>query len=276
MVAPDAILRLGLVLRSSHSAAARQQTALLASRLGYGSVWLPVTANEDSSAVEATLAELGHLATAAAPARVGVMLDGDSDDVASWLRAADFGRREFLAQLAAPATSRPALVSAAGGTSAWRSRVQTGGFYETAAAGLVIAASSRGETVRAVQEAVEARRQVSANVQQLPIIVSLAVSIGRTMSEAEARAARDPILAGSAHPRQSGLFGTFEDAQNQALALAAAGADELRVTLADEHDVADLLAQLRAVVVGPTPVLHAGRRSSASDGEVGVDPLSRL
>jgi len=259
MVAPDAILRLGLVLRSSHAAAARQQTALLASRLGYASVWLPVTATEDGSAVEATLAELGDLATMAAPARVGVILDGDSDDVASWLRTADFGSREFLAELAAPATSRPALVSAAGGTSAWQSRVQTEGF-DDAAAGLVIAASSRGETVRAVQEAAATRRRVNANVQQLPIIVSLAVSIGRTMSEAEARAARDPLLAGSAHPRQSGLFGTFEDAQNQALALAAAGADELRVTLADEHDVADLLAQLRAVVVGPTPVLHAGRR----------------
>jgi hypothetical protein len=259
MVAPDAILRLGLVLRSSHAAAARQQTALLASRLGYASVWLPVAATEDSSGVEATLAELRDLAAIAAPARVGVILDGESDDVASWLRTADFASREFLVELAAPATSRPALVTAAGGRSPWRSRVQTGGF-DHAAAGLVIAASSRGETVRAVQEAAEARQQVNANVQQLPIIVSLAVSIGRTMSEAEARAARDPLLAGSAHPRQSGLFGTFEDAQNQALALAAAGADELRVTLADEHDVADLLAQLRAVVVGPTPVLHAGRR----------------
>jgi hypothetical protein len=256
MVAPDAILRLGLVLRSSHAAAARQQTALLATRLGYASVWLPVAATEDSCSVEATLAELGDLAAIAAPARVGVILDGESDDVAGWLRTADFGSREFLVELAA---SAPELISAAGGPSAWRSRVQTVGF-DQAGAGVVIAASSRGETVRAVQEAAEARRQVNANVLQLPIIVSLAVSIGRTMSEAEARAARDPILAGSAHPRQSGLFGTFEDAQNQALALAAAGADELRVTLADEHDVADLLAQLRAVVVGPTPVLHAGRR----------------
>jgi hypothetical protein len=135
--------------------------------------------------------------------------------------------------------------------------VQTTGFDEAASA-LVISASSREDAVRAVQAAAVARRQISAR--QLPIIVALSVSIGRTMSEAEARAARDPLLAGSAHPRQSGLFGTFENAQNQALALAAAGADELRVTLADEHDVADLLAQLRAVVVGPTPVLHAGRR----------------
>jgi hypothetical protein len=257
MVAPDAILRLGLVLRTGHSAPARQQTALLAGRLGYASVWLPVSATKDSATVEATLAELGDLAATAAPARVGVILDGDSDEVATWLRTADFGRQDFLVELAA---SAPELISAAGGPSAWRSRVQTVGF-DQAGAGVVIAASpSRDETVRAVQRAAAARLQVSAGAQQLPITVALAVSIGRTMSEAEARAARDPILAGSAHPRQSGLFGTFEDAQNQALALAAAGADELRVTLADEHDVADLLAQLRAVVVGPTPVLHAGRR----------------
>ena len=79
------------------------------------------------------------------------------------------------------------------------------------------------------------------------------------MSEAEARAERDPQMQG-AEVRSAGLFGTFEDAQEQALDLAAAGAGWILADLAAERDVADLLAQLRAVVAGPTAVLHAERR----------------
>jgi hypothetical protein len=87
------------------------------------------------------------------------------------------------------------------------------------------------------------------------VVVDVAVAIGRTRGEAAARAARDPRFAGAAHPEVSGLFGTFEQAQVRVLDLARAGADELRVTLADEIDVADLLAQTRALVVGPTAAL---------------------
>jgi hypothetical protein len=87
------------------------------------------------------------------------------------------------------------------------------------------------------------------------VIVDVPVSIGRTRSEAAARAARDPRFVGAAHPQVAGIFGTFEQAQGLVLELARAGADELRVTLADEIDVADLLAQTRALVVGPTRAL---------------------
>jgi hypothetical protein len=87
------------------------------------------------------------------------------------------------------------------------------------------------------------------------VVVDVAVSIGRTRSEAAARAARDPRFGGAAHPQVSGIFGTLEQAQGLVLELARAGADELRVTLADEIDVADLLAQTRALVVGPTKAL---------------------
>ena len=87
------------------------------------------------------------------------------------------------------------------------------------------------------------------------VVVDVAVSIGRTRSEAAARAARDPRFVGAAHPEVSGIFGTFEQAQVLVLELARAGADELRVTLADEIDVADLLAQTLALVVGPTRAL---------------------
>lgn len=87
------------------------------------------------------------------------------------------------------------------------------------------------------------------------VVVDVAVSIGRTRSEAAARAARDPRFTGAGHPEVGGIFGTFEQAQALVLELARAGADELRVTLADEIDVADLLAQTRALVVGPTSAL---------------------
>jgi hypothetical protein len=43
-------------------------------------------------------------------------------------------------------------------------------------------------------------------------------------------------------------------------------------TLADEWDVADLLAQLRAVVVGPTEVLHA-RGATAAGPDIAVSGL---
>jgi hypothetical protein len=87
------------------------------------------------------------------------------------------------------------------------------------------------------------------------IVVELSVAIGRTYNEAVARADRDPRFHGAAHPRESGLFGTFEQAQTQVLELARAGATQLRLVLADELDVADLMAQVRALVVGATPAL---------------------
>jgi 4-hydroxy-3-methylbut-2-en-1-yl diphosphate synthase IspG/GcpE len=52
-----------------------------------------------------------------------------------------------------------------------------------------------------------------------------------------------------------GIFGTFEQAQEQVLELARAGAEVLLVTVPDEQDIADVLAQVRALVVGATPAL---------------------
>ncbi|MEW1648735.1 hypothetical protein [Streptomyces sp. NPDC091219] len=88
-----------------------------------------------------------------------------------------------------------------------------------------------------------------------PLRVCVPISIGRTMSEAEARAALEPRFEGDRHPRHAGIFGTFEQAQDQVLALARAGADELLLEVPLERDVADVLAQIRALVVGATPQL---------------------
>lgn len=108
--------------------------------------------------------------------------------------------------------------------------------------------------VRAARAALDA-----AGRRQDPVVVQVPVAIGRTMNEAVARVERDPRLAPDRTVRERGLFGTFEQAQDQVLALAGAGAAQLRLVLADEIDVADLLAQVRALVVGATPALHARR-----------------
>ena len=100
-----------------------------------------------------------------------------------------------------------------------------------------------------------ARARLDEGEDNRPLIVAVPISIGRTMNEAVARADLDPRFVGDAHPRVSGIFGTFEQAQEQVLAIAQAGAEVLLVTVPDERDVADVLAQTRALVVGATPVI---------------------
>lgn len=100
----------------------------------------------------------------------------------------------------------------------------------------------------------EARAVLDAREDHRPLIVAVPISIGRTYNEAVARADREPRFA-AAHPRDIGIFGTFEQAQEQVLALAQAGAEVLLLTVPQEADIADVLAQIRALVVGATPAL---------------------
>lgn len=100
-----------------------------------------------------------------------------------------------------------------------------------------------------------ARAELDSLEDARPLIVAVPISIGRTLSEAVARADREPAFTGDAHPRNSGIFGTFEQAQQQVLDLAHAGAEVLLVTVPEEEDIADVLAQVKALVVGATPAL---------------------
>jgi hypothetical protein len=105
------------------------------------------------------------------------------------------------------------------------------------------------------------RARLDAGGATRPLQVAVPISIGRTMNEAIARADLEPRFAGDRHPRDVGIFGTFEQAQEQVLALARAGADDLVLDVPLGRDVADLLAQIRALVVGATPeLLHAPLR----------------
>ncbi|MGY1815503.1 hypothetical protein [Blastococcus sp. SYSU D00820] len=244
------LLSLGLTLRRDHSPDRRQHIAMLAGRLGYHSVWLPV---DDATAADSA-AELDAL-RAATTSRVGAVVD--VTEAPRWLAAVAASRPDLLVEVDAPGDTRAEFVSALGGDRAWAERAFVRALDPTAAA-LVLAAAPRAALADDARRAVAAR-----GVAVRPrIAVALGVSIGRTMSEAEARALRDLHLADPA-ARGSALFGTFEDAQEQVLQLAAAGVGFLRLNFADEHDVADLLAQFRAVVTGPTPVLHAAAQRRA-------------
>lgn len=92
----------------------------------------------------------------------------------------------------------------------------------------------------------------------LGVAALVPVSIGRTSTEAEARADRDPQFARLGHPRDVGIFGTLEDCQDRVIALAHAGISDLRCILPAAPDVHDVIAQLTAVTIGTTDVLRPG------------------
>jgi hypothetical protein len=111
-----------------------------------------------------------------------------------------------------------------------------------------------------------------------PVLVEVAVSVGRTSAEASARADGEELFALTGHPRAQGLFGTLEECQATAARLLHAGATELVCYLPRSHDLPDVLAQLRAISIGagalrpgdppsappPPPQGWGGRRRSAN------------
>lgn len=255
-------LGLEINLRAEHDQAHRRHIAHLAGRLGFASVWQP--APEGPPPIE----ELRALITATRPARLGLAV-GDPTGVSApwlgWIAATrddkDLGTMLLGLPLDEAADVRPAITAAIGGREMYRTRVLTRGDAAAAsgpdleAAGHVVTGSDRAAVAAQVTKTRDARVESGRAPGDFPIIVDLTVAIGRTMREAEVRADRDPLLSGERHPRGAGLFGTLEHAQEQVLAYARAGADRLRATLADEHDVADLLAQFRSLAVGPVPLL---------------------
>jgi hypothetical protein len=81
------------------------------------------------------------------------------------------------------------------------------------------------------------------------------VSVGRTSAEAHARADLDPEFPDAGVVREIGLFGTLDDCQRRLAQWVAAGITDLRAIVPDTPDVADVLAQLTAVVIGD-PATH--------------------
>lgn len=93
------------------------------------------------------------------------------------------------------------------------------------------------------------------------LVVELPVSIGRTRAEAEARATAwfDDVGA----PQEHGLFGTLEDCQEQAGALAALGLTELCCVL-PAGDLPDVIAQISSVGIGTVAMHGPGADRSPS------------
>jgi hypothetical protein len=262
---PGSSLGLEISLRAEHDTAHRQHIAHLAGRLGFASVWLPAEGGRPP------VEEVQALMVAARPAQLGVAIDATPTEFrGSWLTWIDVTRDDvgtgaLLLDLppAASADLKAAIVEAVGGPEAYHRRVlirqaAADGHPVTPdldAAGQIVVGLDREVVAARVAETREARAAAGKRPAEFTIVVDLTVAIGRTMREAEVRAERDPLLAGHRHPKGAGLFGTLEHAQEQVLRYARAGADRLRATLADEHDVADLLAQFRSLAVGPVPLL---------------------
>lgn len=129
---------------------------------------------------------------------------------------------------------------------------------DAASPALVVVLPDENEGIVRVNDPAEVARiraRMDAAAVNLPLLVAVPISIGRTMSEAAARADIDPRFVGDRHPREVGIFGAFEQAQEQVLSLARAGADGLVLDVPLVRDIADTLAQIRALVVGATPEL---------------------
>jgi hypothetical protein len=240
---PDALLDLEVFLAPDQLAERQDQLAVLAGRLSYRAIWLGTSAG---TADPRRLAALGALS---GDAVVGVSF--------GLLPSAAFVAGlpvDVQLEIPDPGAARDSLVEAVGGIKAWSERVRVRGRVDDQAAGVVIAASDRAGLLATIAAAAQASEAGGRSV-----VAAVTVSIGRTASEAAARASRDPHLADDRHPRHAGVFGTLDDAQEQVLALAGAGANTLLATLPDDVDIADLLAQLRSAVAGPTPLLHRRR-----------------
>jgi hypothetical protein len=245
---PTTLLGLGLQLRANAGSARRRHIATLAGRLGYESVWFRVAPGDAG-----VLDEIGSL-LAAGMTRVGAVFTGPAERAPGWARTVGAAHPGLLVDV--PGEAGPGCMAALGGADEWRRRGYVRGAPDPAAAGVVVSSASRAHAAALARAAARARTDANPG---LRVGVALGVSIGRTMSEAQARVARDPLLAATGVP-EAGVFGTFEQAQAQVLALAAAGADWIRADVADERDIADLLAQLRAAAVSPEQVPHARDR----------------
>jgi hypothetical protein len=110
--------------------------------------------------------------------------------------------------------------------------------------------------VRVNDPVLVAEARAAATADDDGVAVAVPISVGRTWSEARARADLDLRFSADRDPERVGLFGAFEDVQEQVLELARAGADGLVLDIPLERDIADVLAQIRALVVGAAPLLR--------------------
>lgn len=134
------------------------------------------------------------------------------------------------------------------------------------------------EDIRAAIDRVRARCEgAGRDPRSLGLAVEVPVSIGRTSTEARARASAEPLFQEIGDPAMVGLFGTLEQCQDRVIALAHLGITDLRCILPNTPDVHDAIAQLTAAVVGSVDVLTPeAPRSRPPDPPEGWGGRSRI
>jgi hypothetical protein len=248
------LIGVSIVLDGRRAVPELVDVAGLASRLGFGVWWRePPLAGPAADVV--TL--LGAVRNATGSRRVGLILDLESRGNGVPGAAAALAEGGRLALVGHPRSVAAALASLPA-----RSRFEV---IAPHAAGLpaihprqpvLIAVSADRDLGSLAAEAVAAGERVLAEVP---------VSIGRTTAEASARAGSETLFEITGHPAQQGLFGTLEQCQYRAAELAHAGVSELVCHLPGGRgvaDVADVLAQLRAVATVGRDVLRPGEPPS--------------
>lgn len=246
-----------------------RHVARLVARLGLAGVWLRQPwPGPDPAGLASPAALLAQLAEDAGRCPAGLVLDTD---------AVGEEGTQILAALAHSPGPRLALAGSAAGLA--RGRALLGARPAPAASQLGWPGPGMGGTAGAGQAGAQASgalfvpfapgrdlgRAVAAAAVAAgtrPVWAEVAVSVGRTTAEAQARADREELFRVVGHPADGGLFGTLEECQDSAARLAHAGATELICYLPQSSDLPDVLAQLRAIAIG-AQVLRPGEPPSS-------------
>ncbi|MGO8895462.1 MAG: hypothetical protein ACLP8X_23860 [Streptosporangiaceae bacterium] len=258
------LLALSVVADGRSGAPAAGQVARLAGRLELAGVWWrePPLTGPPAEDLPALLDVLG---SESAPAAAGLI--ADARRLPAWPGiSAGYGTvRGFSIRLAVCGQGPLAepwpgglaeLRDALGGGLAWPSVTDADQPVEDGASAIFVPVRPD----RDLDAAVAAAAAVAAG---RPVLVEVAVSVGRTSAEARARTDGEELFAATGHPREQGLFGTLEECQAAAARLLHAGATELVCYLPRSHDLPDVLAQLRAISVG-ADALRPGEPPSAA------------
>lgn len=255
---PGRIARLAVVIAADDPAMAAR-VARMCEVADIGALWLRAHGPSDPAGI---LTALSRVANATSTLALGVT--PATAAVAAGAARAPTGRPHLLDRLQLCATAPsdlPAIAAAMRHISRSLLSVYVAdGAQAVAAADLadvlvVPTTPSQAGLTAAVGDVCESLRAAGRPPGTVGVAVELPISIGRTVAEAEARAAR---TRGDIASWDAALFGTLEQCQAQAHELVHAGATELRCIVPMAPDVDDVIAQLTAVAIGDRATLLPG------------------
>ena len=272
------LARLGVVLDADERAVA---LAGLCDRAGINIVWLADRPGLASGRLEtATIGLAERIAPSLERAALGLFLS-ESDDVRTAFGLPGLSGLAALGRIVAAGTA--ARLDTISGDPV---RIQRGVVVNDLAAlamtlpnadDIILPAWRFGDLETAADEVRAAASDAGRDPTSLGVGALVPVSIGRTQAEAMARISADPLFEAVGDPAAVGIFGTLEECQDRAIALAHAGFTDLLCIVPATLDVHDVIAQLTAITVGTTEVLVPGSLRSPSppppDGWGGRSPI---